>query len=1002
MTSARLLLPVLACWLMAAEPAVLAAESPPPAAPCATAKECLARLRKLKDEAHVPWHTTGLTPDGPARGLASRTIFLGGKGFFAPLAKLLSAKNDSVARAVAAVLGAAGPDAVAVFPALARELNVKRATARGTDFNYEIPSALASIDFPRALPLLKTACRKGNIFAARILLERKPESFREILASASAAKAVEMIADYSTLAFLDPFLDADKRVPYLEVASKNPKLPAALKKSVAEILAERAKPSWEKDPASALDEADRLLAEGKLSSYDPFYVDNYSDAFRVVARAGKAATPFIPRLCALQKGQAVVAARATWTLGEIPDPAARAAVQAALASNDWRAVLVAANALGRQGKDAKGATNTLAKLGKSHWHPAVRAMAQAAALAVSGKGPAPAPVEDLDGPAVRGPTHSWGQVNEELGTGFRCKPLPAWGKPAPEALCPLPGELTKKTSCNLVQRLDGGSLRVEPYGKYALIGPEAPPKLKLEFVPHRAESRQAIGKLVQGYIMGVTGKGARAVAVESEFVEAVTTQQGIGPGRTWLDIFDKRGEAWTPLPAVELPPGLGSVERLPDGGLELGFPNSQLVLRITPDGQVVAGDCHPDPLAKPYSVLPLVQAVLDEPGFGQRLAAGGAVPPLHLSFEFAPPAGAEKLRFAGQPVVVESDARTIAAGRTLDVRGVGRESAENERRWISASTDVLDLWVTYAAMQIEEEFRLAQDRGIWKVLPPEVKTKEPAPGSAEAAPPPPDVEAPPRDALTTESGLAFKIIAAPGDDLYDGQMPEPGAIVTVDVTAWTSDGKPYFPLHGKAPARVQVPLSLAIGGLAEGILMMKTSEARRFWLPARLAFAAPSPEQKDLVLDVRLVEIAREDEEDLFLATEEEIAQMKWPPRDFANPPKSAPTTPSGLVYRIIRKGEGKPAAAADTETAPITYKAWIRDGRLYDRGSLGRVSYGLTDIGTPLPLLLPGLAEGIRLMPPNSEYLLWIPAELAYGNQPRAADVPPGMIVVDVQLAAF
>ena len=39
-----------------------------------------------------------------------------------------------------------------------------------------------------------------------------------------------------------------------------------------------------------------------------------------------------------------------------------------------------------------------------------------------------------------------------------------------------------------------------------------------------------------------------------------------------------------------------------------------------------------------------------------------------------------------------------------------------------------------------------------------------------------------------------------------------------------------------------------------------------------------------------------------------------------------------------------------------------------------------------PLDRVIPGWAEGIRLMPVGSKYKLWIPGNLGYGEQ-----VPPG-----------
>jgi FKBP-type peptidyl-prolyl cis-trans isomerase/HEAT repeat protein len=981
--------------------AAAAADEPSPAKPCATANECLARLDQLKNALGVDVRTAGLTLDGPARGVASRAVFLGGKAVLPRLAKLLSAKNDSVARAVAVTLGAAGPEAAASFPALARELNVKRATLQGRDLNSAIPWALAEIDKKRATPLLKAACQRGNVHAARVLLDDDPESFRAVVASSNPSEAVKMLTDDSLLMHLDPYLDESTRVPYLELAAKNPKLPAALKKSVAEILAERAKPSWRSSPVEAMAEIDRVLSDREMSAIDSFYTDHYSEAFRVVARAGRDAVALVPRLLAMLKREPVVAARATWALGEIPDPAARAAVKTALGSDDWRVVLVAANALGRQGAEAKDSADALARV--AHWHPAVSATATAAAAAVRGKGPAPAPVEPLDGPLLRGPGYSWGETNEALGTGFRCTAAASWGKPTTTAGCSVPGELDKATACTSVQRIEAGSLRVEEYDRYALLE-QNPHKLKLEFVPQRAESEKAITTVTQGYVMGVTGSGTRAIAVETErWPTSRDAQNGLGPGRTWLSRFERKGETWSTLPMVELPAGLADVDRLPDGSLRLDFPNSQLVLRVLPDGRIASGDCRPDPLGGDVPWVAMLQAVLDERGFVGRIEAGGIAAPLHVSFESATPAGAETLRFAGQPVVIEKDARTIDAGRTLHVWESDREHRPDEvRPWVSAPLEVMTLSVTYAVLQIEDRLRLAQERGAWKVLPPKKSAEELAATAPTVAPAPSDVGRPPRDALTTESGLAFKLLTPATGDFYDAQSPRSGSVVTVDVTAWTADGRPYFPTVGKAPARVQLPLALVIGGLAEGIVMMRTTEVRRLWIPARLAFAAPTAEQKDLVLDVRLIAVAEGDDEDVFLSTGEELAELRRPPRDLARPPSTAQTTTSGLAWRLLKKGKAKTEGSSGGETAALGYKAWTSDGSLFDRAGLGRIGYreGI-ELGTPLPLLIPGLAEGIRQMAPGNQYRLWIPPALAYGTEPLAPDVPAGPLVLDVDLTA-
>lgn len=971
--------------------AVAATDIEPKAAqPCAAAEECLAGLEAMKntDRSNLPW--TGLSIDGAARGLASRAVFLGGKTVFPRLAKLLSAYSSSVVDAATKALGAAGPAAVAAFPALARQLNVKRHSPSGDYYNEEIPWALDAIDAQRSIPLLKAACKRGHYAAAYYLRTQRPEIYREILASPDAAKAVaELMA---------PNGRGDHPLAFLQLASQNKKLPAALHKALAKAVADATPAAYTRDPASALAEIDRILADPELDHGD----DQLLDPFWVVAHGRQAAMPLISRLAALVKNLSAVGARATWAMGEISDPAARSVLLGSLANREnWRVALLAANALGRQGAAAANAESALRRLATEHWHPAVRAMAKSAADAVSRKALALAPLANADAQERLGHSHYWGESSESLSDGFRCKPAASWGKSSSENSCQQPADIARISKCVLVHQLDKGWLRVDLPDDGMLNGRGEEEKVNLQFVPLRYESRKSILALKEGYFQGVTGKGTRAVVVESEFGR-YSHDEIQGPGRTWLATYEQRGTAWVPLPSVELPSGLGSVERLPDGGLQLAFPNSQVVLRIAPDGQVVSGDCQPDPLAGTAPYVALLQAVVDAPTFGARLPAAGVELPLRVSFDFEPPAGADRLRFAGQPVVIEKNKSAIVAGRTFAVWSAEREVRRGDQRWVFEPTDIVSVAASYAAMQIEARFRLRQEEGVWKVLPPEPRPEE-RKATAETvtpAPPPADVKAPPRGALTTESGVSCKILAEAGDELYSGETPDPGALVTLEMTAWTSDGKPYFPLTGKSPVTVQLPLFMARAGLAEGISLMKTSEMRRLWIPARLVYLQPAADAKDLVIDVRLVSIARDEKEDVFPSEMADWERANRAPRDLASPPKSAQTTPSGLKFRVLKSGKHKVDALPRGETVSFSYKAWTKDGKLLDHAIVGEVHHGRdANNGAPPSLLIAGLAEALRLMRPGNQYRFWIPAELAHGNEPRVPNVPAGPIVVNIEL---
>jgi peptidylprolyl isomerase len=115
---------------------------------------------------------------------------------------------------------------------------------------------------------------------------------------------------------------------------------------------------------------------------------------------------------------------------------------------------------------------------------------------------------------------------------------------------------------------------------------------------------------------------------------------------------------------------------------------------------------------------------------------------------------------------------------------------------------------------------------------------------------PADVKAPPADAKTTASGLAYKIIQMG----VGGRHPKLSSTVTVHYTGWTTDGK----MFDSSVVRGQ-PQTLAvesvIPGWTEGLQLMFEGEKTRFWIPEKLAYKGQSPPYGMLVFDVELIKI---------------------------------------------------------------------------------------------------------------------------------------------------
>ena len=116
---------------------------------------------------------------------------------------------------------------------------------------------------------------------------------------------------------------------------------------------------------------------------------------------------------------------------------------------------------------------------------------------------------------------------------------------------------------------------------------------------------------------------------------------------------------------------------------------------------------------------------------------------------------------------------------------------------------------------------------------------------------PPDVAAPPADAMFTPSGLASKVLVA-GDGTAS---PSATDLVRVHYSGWQTDGTRFDSsvARGK-PA--EFPLNGVIAGWTEGLQLMVEGEERRFWIPEELAYRGQADRPGGmLVFDVLLIGI---------------------------------------------------------------------------------------------------------------------------------------------------
>ncbi|MDZ7778813.1 MAG: FKBP-type peptidyl-prolyl cis-trans isomerase [Gemmatimonadota bacterium] len=103
-------------------------------------------------------------------------------------------------------------------------------------------------------------------------------------------------------------------------------------------------------------------------------------------------------------------------------------------------------------------------------------------------------------------------------------------------------------------------------------------------------------------------------------------------------------------------------------------------------------------------------------------------------------------------------------------------------------------------------------------------------------------------------------------------------------------------------------------------------------------------------------------------------------------------TTESGLQYEVLQEGDG-PVPTAEDEVE-VHYQGTLIDGTEFDS------SYGGDPATFGVGAVIPGFAEALQLMPVGSEYRVWIPSELGYGEQGSGPVIGPNSVLVfDIEL---
>lgn len=107
-------------------------------------------------------------------------------------------------------------------------------------------------------------------------------------------------------------------------------------------------------------------------------------------------------------------------------------------------------------------------------------------------------------------------------------------------------------------------------------------------------------------------------------------------------------------------------------------------------------------------------------------------------------------------------------------------------------------------------------------------------------------------------------------------------------------------------------------------------------------------------------------------------------------------TTPSGLQYKVIVKGEGE--VPQSTDKVLVNYEGRLIDGTVFDASS----RHGDKPSSFRADQVIRGWTEALTMMPVGSKWQLYIPYELAYGERNAGQIKPYSTLIFDVELVGI
>ena len=103
---------------------------------------------------------------------------------------------------------------------------------------------------------------------------------------------------------------------------------------------------------------------------------------------------------------------------------------------------------------------------------------------------------------------------------------------------------------------------------------------------------------------------------------------------------------------------------------------------------------------------------------------------------------------------------------------------------------------------------------------------------------------------------------------------------------------------------------------------------------------------------------------------------------------KGVTKLPDGLMYRVIKAGDG-PKAQKDNDVVTVYYKGSLINGKVFDQTKEGEPAQ------FPVGGVIPGWIEALKLMKTGDTWELAIPSDLGYGADGAGDAIPPNQTLI-------